>query len=73
MVVTERRNSVVGGAQHGGQCDSRAPKRIMVTQLSANANEAKVFKARAAPLGLRDNLVNALKLLVTQQKKTVTG
>ena len=31
-------------------------------QLSANANEAKVFRAHAAPLGLCDNLVNALKL-----------
>ena len=37
-------------------------------QLSANANEAKVFKAHAAPLGLCDNLVNALKLLANPQE-----
>ena len=32
------------------------------------ANEAKVFKAHAAPLGLCDNLIDALKLLAKQQK-----
>ena len=32
------------------------------------ANEMKVFKAHAAPLGLCDNLVIALKLLANQQK-----
>ena len=37
-------------------------------QLGVNANEAKVFKAHAAPLGLCDTLVNALKLLANQQK-----
>ena len=36
--------------------------------LGTNANEAKVFKAHAAPLHLCDNLINALKLLVIQQK-----
>ena len=39
-----------------------------MVQLSANANEAKVLKAHAAPLVLRDNLINALKLLANQQK-----
>ena len=51
-----------------GQHDWRAPNRILVVQLSASANEAKVFRAHAAPLGLCDNLVNALKLLANQQK-----
>ena len=37
-------------------------------QPSVNANEAKVFNAHAAPLGLCDNLINALKLLANQQK-----
>ena len=37
-------------------------------QLGTNANEAKVSKAHAAPLGLCDNLMNALKLLANQQK-----
>ena len=43
----------------GGQYEWRAPKRILV---------AKVCKTHAAPLGLCDNLVNALKLLANQQK-----
>ena len=36
-------------------------------QLSTNTNEAKVFKAHAAPHGLCENLINALKLLANQQ------
>ena len=52
----------------GGQCDWRAPGRILVTQRSPNANDAKVLKAHAAPLGLCDNLVNALKFLANQQE-----
>ena len=35
--------------------------------LGVNANEAKVFRAHAAPLGLCD-LINALNLLANQQK-----
>ena len=60
MAATERRSSVVDCAQH-------APNRILVIQLSTNANEAKVVKAHAAPLELCDNLVNALKPLANQQ------
>ena len=46
--------------QHAGcQYDWRAP---------ANAHKAKVFKALALPLGLCDNLVNAVKRLANQQK-----
>ena len=52
----------------GGQYEGRAPNRILVVQLGANANEAKVFKAHAASLGLCDNLINALKMLANQQK-----
>ena len=37
-------------------------------QLGANASEAMVFKAHAAPLTLCNNLINALKLLANQQK-----
>ena len=37
-------------------------------RLGTNGNEAKVFKAHAAPFGLCDNLINALKLLANQQK-----
>ena len=39
-----------------------------MVQTGVNANEAKVFKAHAVPLGLYDNLINALKLLANQQK-----
>ena len=54
------RSSAVGGVQHGGgQYDWRAP---------ANAHEAEVFKAHAAPLGLCDDLVIAVKRLANQQK-----
>ena len=52
----------------GGQYEWRAPNSILVVQLGVNANETKVFKAHAAPLGLCDNLINALKLLANQQK-----
>ena len=52
----------------GDQYDWRAPNRILVMELSANAHEAKVFKAHAAPQGLCDYLINALKLLANQQK-----
>ena len=40
---------------------------VLVVQIGVNANEAKVFKAHATPLGLCDNLINALKLLTNQQ------
>ena len=30
--------------------------------------QAKVFKAHAAPQGVRENVINALKLLASQQK-----
>ena len=39
-----------------------------MVQIGVNANEAKVVKPHAAPLGLCDNLTNALKLLANQQK-----
>ena len=52
----------------GGQYEWGAPNRTLVVQLGANANEAKAFKAHAAPLGLCDNLINALKLQANQQK-----
>ena len=52
----------------GGQYEFRAPNRILVVQRGANASEAKVFKAHAAPLRQCDNLINVLKLLANQQK-----
>ena len=41
---------------------------MRVVQLGTNANEAKVFRAHAAPQGPCDTLINALKLLANQQK-----
>ena len=52
----------------GGQHEWRAPNRILVVQFGVNANAAKVFEEHAAPLGLCDNMINALKLLANQQK-----
>ena len=40
---------------------------MLVVQIEADADRAKVFKAHAAPLGLCDNLINARKLLANQQ------
>ena len=39
-----------------------------MVQLCVSANEAKVFKAHAAPLGLCDKLINGINLLANQQK-----
>ena len=45
----------------GGQQDWRAPNRILVVQLGVNANDAKVFKAHAAPFGLCDGLWRSVR------------
>ena len=42
-----------------------------MVHIGTNADRAKVFNAHPAPLGLCDNLVNALKLLANQQKDGV--
>ena len=55
-------------AAFAGQYESRTPNIILVVQIGVDADKAKVFKAHAAPLGLCDNLINALKLLANQQK-----
>ena len=39
-----------------------------MVQTGESVNQAKVFKAHAVPQGLRENLLNALKLLANQQK-----
>ena len=44
------------------------PNRILVVQLGTNDEEAKVFRAHAVPQGLRENLINALKLPANQQR-----
>ena len=52
----------------GGQYDWRAPNKVLVIQDGVDPREAKVFRAHAAPQGLCDNLIIALKLLPNQQK-----
>ena len=52
----------------GRQHDWRAPNKILVVQIGADANRAKVFKAHAATFALCDDLINALKLLANQLK-----
>ena len=46
----------------------RAPNSLLVVQTGVSASQAKVFSAHAAPQGLCENLINALKLLANQQK-----
>ena len=46
----------------GGQHEWRAPNRMLMVQIGADAERAKVSRAHAAPLGFCDNLINALKL-----------
>ena len=50
----------------GGQYNWRHPNRILVIQESTDRREAKVFRARAPPHGVCDNLIHALKLLAKQ-------
>ena len=46
----------------------RTPNRFLVVQLVTSAYEVKVFRAHAAPQGLRENLINALKLLANSRR-----
>ena len=41
-----------------------------MVQIGTHEGEAKVFRARAVPEGLCENLINALKLQANQQKGT---
>ena len=50
----------------GGRYEWRAPNRTLVVQLGTDADDAKVFTAHAAPQGLCEDLINALKLLANQ-------
>ena len=52
----------------GGQCDWRNPNRILVMQDSTDRREATVFGVHAAPDGVCENLVNALRLLASQHQ-----
>ena len=67
--TTERRSIAIGGVRLVEALHEwRAPDRILVVQIGVNANEAKVYKAHTTPLGLCDNLINALMLLWNKQK-----
>ena len=50
-----------------GQCDWRAPNRVLVLQDDKNSRNVEVFRAHAAPQGMRDNLINALKRLTNKE------
>ena len=51
-----------------GQCNWRAPNRVLVTQDSTDHRNANVLRAHA-PQGMCDNLITHVKkVLVTQQK-----
>ena len=65
--VQLRRSTAVGDAQSVGKYDWRAPNRLLVVT-GVSASQAKVFKARAVPHDLRENLINALKLFANRQK-----
>ena len=58
MATTER----AGRAQHAAANTTGEPNTILVVLLGANDNEANLFRAHAALLGLCDKLVNAPKL-----------
>ena len=45
-----------------------APNRVLVVQDDTGHCNAKVFRARAAPQGMCDNLINVFKLLANEQK-----
>ena len=51
----------------GEKYDWKEPNRLMVVQTGESVNQAKVFKAHAAPQGLCGNLINVLTLLANQQ------
>ena len=56
-----------------GHYEWRAPDRRLVVQISVNANEAKVFKAHAAPLGLSSCWRTSKKMVTARCKSIVAG
>ena len=46
----------------------KQPNRLLVVQAGESVKQAKFFKARAVPQGLRGHLINGLKLLANQQE-----
>ena len=52
----------------GEKYDWREPNRLLVVQTGESVQQAKVFEAHAVLQGLCANLINALKLLATQQE-----
>ena len=67
--TTERRSIVAGGVQHAeANTNGERPTGYWWCKSEPTQTERKVLKAHAAPLGLCDNLINALKLVENQQK-----
>ena len=52
----------------GEKNDWKEPNRLLAVQAGESVDQAKVFKAHAAPQGLCGNLINALTLLANQQE-----
>ena len=67
--TTESRSTAVGGAQSVEKFEWRAPNRLTVgtKQVSVPVRQ-RFFSAHAAPQGLCENLINALKLLTNHQR-----
>ena len=62
---TRRKHCSWWHAVCGEECEWRAPNRLQVVQTGVGAS---VCETHAAPQGLCENLINALKLLANQQK-----
>ena len=61
LLDADNRTSRRNGRSHFVVC-------LPALQLFVQFGAKRVFKAHAAPLGLRENLINALKLLANRQK-----
>ena len=68
LLGTERSNAIGGVRCAAAHYKWKAPNRVLVIQDSTDRGEATVFGAHAAPQGVCNNLINALKLVANQQK-----
>ena len=67
--TTERRSIATGGVQLvEAKTNGEHQTGYWWSRSVSIPTKRKVFKAHAAPLGLCDNLINALKLLANQQR-----
>ena len=66
-----KKHNAIGGVQ--ASTIAGAPNRVLVLQDSTDHRNAKVFRTHAAPQGICDNLINALKLLANQPNQQKDG